>query len=129
MKKNHAVCCMKNRAYGSVPVRYIPKKSSKVEESKSLRISKKEENDDCVRIRASDSEQSYRRTSVWDEKNQIQNKRPMNNLVFDAESGIILFRATDQLKLIYSHVMHFNWPSHGSMPFVCCINTRLYLLK
>ena len=108
MKKNNAVCCMKNRAYGSVPVRYILKKSSKVEESESLRISKKEENDDCVRIRPSDSEQSYRRTSVWDEKNQIQNKRPMNNLIFDAESGMILFRTTDQLKLIYSHVMHFN---------------------
>ena len=50
-----------------------------------------EENDDCIRIRASNGEQSYRTTSVWDEKNQIQNKRPMNNLIFDADSGMILF--------------------------------------
>ena len=52
MKKNDALCCLKNRAYGSVPVRYIPKKSYKVEDSKSLKSSEEEEIQDCVRIRA-----------------------------------------------------------------------------
>lgn len=86
MKKNSALCCMKNRAYGSVPVRYIPKKSYKVEDSKSLKSSEEEEIQDCVRIRASDGGRSYRTTFAWDEKNKIQDKRPMNNLIFDAES-------------------------------------------
>ena len=48
MKKNNALCCMKNRAYDSVPIRYIPK----VEDSKSLKSSEEEEIQDCVRIRA-----------------------------------------------------------------------------
>ena len=43
MKKNNALCCMKNRAYDSVSVRYIPKKSYKVEDSKSLKSSEEEE--------------------------------------------------------------------------------------
>ncbi|KAL6313870.1 hypothetical protein AAG906_010289 [Vitis piasezkii] len=86
MKKNNALCCMKNRAYGSVPVRYIPKKSYKVEDSKSLKSSEEEKIQDCVRIRASDGGRSYRTTFAWDEKNKIQDKRPMNNLIFDAES-------------------------------------------
>ncbi|RVX14567.1 hypothetical protein CK203_012060 [Vitis vinifera] len=86
MTKNNALCCMKNRAYGSVPVRYIPKKSYKVEDSKSLKSSEDEEIQDCVRIRASDGGRSYRTTFAWDEKNKIQDKKPMNNLIFDAES-------------------------------------------
>ena len=109
MTKNNALCCMKNRAYGSVPVRYIPKKSYKVEDSKSLKSSEDEEIQDCVRIRASDGGRSYRTTFAWDEKNKIQDKKPMNNLIFDAESGIILFRTTAQLKQIYSPVMHLKW--------------------
>ena len=48
MKKNDALCCLKNRAYGSVPVRYIPKKSYKVEDSKSLKSYEEEEIQDGV---------------------------------------------------------------------------------
>ncbi|KAJ9675400.1 hypothetical protein PVL29_024361 [Vitis rotundifolia] len=86
MKKNNALCCMKNRAYDSIPIRYIPKKSYKVEDSKSLKSYEEEKIQDCVRIRASDSGRSYQTTFAWDEKNKIQDKRPMNSLTFDVES-------------------------------------------
>lgn len=87
---------MKNRAVSSVPVRYIPKKSSKVEESKPLKSSEEVEIQDSVSPRASVGGQSYTRTFARDEKNKILDKRPMEKLTFDAESGMILFRTTAQ---------------------------------
>ena len=105
MTKNNALCCMKNRAYDSVPIRYIPR----VEDSKSLKSSEEEEIQDCVRIRAWDGGRRYQTTFAWDEKNKIKDKRPMNNLIFDAESGIILFRTMTWLKQIYSPIIHLKW--------------------